>query len=109
MLLQLGDRRVEAGTEVVGVPRVALEVLAQLRPLAQPLAQPDFAQDQLQGLDFRDGVAIVGAIMWFGLNGLLWYTRPSDLLWLLGSAVLGTIFFAAFFLHLQMSDFDRLD
>ena len=27
--------------------------------------------------------ALAGAIIWLGLNGLLWYTRPSDLLWLL--------------------------
>ena len=23
--------------------------------------------------------ALAGAIIWLGLNGLLWYTRPSDL------------------------------
>ena len=39
--------------------------------------------------------ALAGAIIWLGLNGLLWYTRPSDLLWLLGSSILGAIFFGA--------------
>ena len=33
--------------------------------------------------------ALAGTIIWLGLNGLLWYTRPSDLLWLLGSSILG--------------------
>jgi uncharacterized membrane protein len=48
--------------------------------------------------------ALAGAIIWFGLNGLLWYMRPSDLLWLLGSAVLGVIFFAGFFVYLRWSN-----
>jgi hypothetical protein len=33
-------------------------------------------------------------------NGLLWYVRPSPTLWLLGSAVLGIIFFSAFLWYL---------
>ena len=41
-------------------------------------------------------LAAVGALLWFGLNGLLWYARPPDLLWLLGSGLLGVAFFAAF-------------
>jgi hypothetical protein len=45
--------------------------------------------------------ALAGGIIWLGLNGLLWYMRPSDLLWLLGSAILGAIFFAGFFVYLQ--------
>jgi hypothetical protein len=48
--------------------------------------------------------ALAGAIIWFGLNGLLWYMRPSDLLWLLGSAILGVIFFAGFFVYLRWSN-----
>ena len=48
--------------------------------------------------------ALAGAIIWLGLNGLLWYTRPSDLLWLLGSAILGVIFFAGFFVYLRWSN-----
>jgi hypothetical protein len=51
-------------------------------------------------------LAIIGVVIWFGLNGLLWYMRPSDLLWLLGSAVLGAIFFAGFFVYLGWSDSD---
>jgi hypothetical protein len=46
-------------------------------------------------------VAITGVVVWFGLNGLLWYIRPSDLLWLVGSAALGVIFFTAFFVYLR--------
>ena len=38
--------------------------------------------------------ALAGAIIWLGLNGLLWYTRPSDLLSLLGSSILGAVFSA---------------
>jgi hypothetical protein len=45
-------------------------------------------------------VAIIGIVIWFGLIGLLWYVRPSDLLWLLGSAIWGVIFFAVFFFYL---------
>jgi hypothetical protein len=37
--------------------------------------------------------ALAGTIIWLGLNGLLWYVRPSGLLWLLGSSILGAIFF----------------
>ena len=44
----------------------------------------------------RHLLAILGAVLWFVLNGLLWYSRPSPMLWLLGSAVLGVVFFAAF-------------
>ena len=41
--------------------------------------------------------AILFALVWFGLNGLLWYAKPSDLVWLVGSVILGVIFFAGFF------------
>jgi MFS family permease len=37
-------------------------------------------------------LAVIAAIVWFALNGLLWYAKPSDLLWLLGGAILGVIF-----------------
>jgi hypothetical protein len=53
--------------------------------------------------------AIIGAIIWFGLNGLLWYLRPTDNIWLLGSAILGVIFFIAFFEYLQLSVTNRED
>ena len=49
-------------------------------------------------------VAIIGAVIWLGLVGLLWYVKPGDLYWLLGSAVLGVIFFAGFFLYLRLTD-----
>jgi hypothetical protein len=29
-------------------------------------------------------VGIIGAIVWFGLNGLLGYAKPSDFVWLAG-------------------------
>jgi hypothetical protein len=48
-------------------------------------------------------VALLGAIVWFGLNGLLWYAKPSDFVWLAGSAILGVIFFGGFFLYLALS------
>jgi hypothetical protein len=40
------------------------------------------------------GATAIG--IWFCLNGLLWYARPPDRLWLLGSLVLGVIFFGGF-------------
>ena len=49
-------------------------------------------------------LAAAGALVWFALNGLLWYSRPSDLLWLLGSAALGVIFFASFLGYLALCD-----
>ena len=45
-------------------------------------------------------VAVLGCILWFALNGFLWYARPSPIAWLLGSALLGIVFFAAFFWYL---------
>jgi hypothetical protein len=39
-----------------------------------------------------------------GLNGLLWYAKPSDLFWLVGSAILGVTFFAGFFWYLALAD-----
>jgi hypothetical protein len=49
-------------------------------------------------------VALLGAIVWFGLSGPLWYAKPSDFVWLAGSALLGVIFFGGFFLYLALSD-----
>jgi uncharacterized membrane protein len=48
--------------------------------------------------------AVIAIVVWFGLNGLLWYAQPSANLWLLASAVLGVVFFAGFFLYLQWAD-----
>jgi hypothetical protein len=49
-------------------------------------------------------LAIIAAVVWFGLNGLLWYVKPTDNLWLLGSAILGVFFFAGFFVYLRSVD-----
>ena len=42
-------------------------------------------------------LAVSGTIAWFLLVALLWYARPSELIWLAGSMALGTIYFAGFF------------
>ena len=52
-------------------------------------------------------VAIFGAFIWFALNGLLWYVKPTELYWLAGSAVFGVIFFAGFLAYLQATDYER--
>ena len=54
-------------------------------------------------------VAVIGAVIWFILNGLLWYVKPPELYWLAGSAVLGVIFFDGFLAYLQATDYDRAD
>jgi hypothetical protein len=35
-------------------------------------------------------------IVWIGLTALLWYLRPNEALWLLGSLALGGAYFMAF-------------
>ena len=40
--------------------------------------------------------AVVGTLLWLLLVGALWYVRPSDLVWLLGSVMLGVCYFSAF-------------
>lgn len=54
--------------------------------------------------DVMHMVAIVGVAIWFALNGLLWYARPSEALWLTGSASLGIIYFAGFLWYLALRD-----
>jgi hypothetical protein len=49
-------------------------------------------------------VAILGAVIWFGLAGLLWYVGPTDFIWLMGSAIWGVVFFTGFFVYLEFSD-----
>lgn len=49
-------------------------------------------------------IAIIATVIWFGLNGLLWFAKPDELLWLLGSAILGALFFAGFFWYLMLSE-----
>ena len=39
---------------------------------------------------------IVATIVWFVLIGLLWYLRPSDVIWLVGSLALGVVYFVGF-------------
>ena len=53
------------------------------------------------GRRLRDILAVLGAVIWLAFNGLLWYSRPSDELWLLGSALLGIAFFARFFAYVM--------
>jgi hypothetical protein len=48
--------------------------------------------------------AIVSAISWFGLIGVLWYAKPSNVVWLVGSGMLGAIFFSGFFAYLALAD-----
>jgi hypothetical protein len=60
------------------------------------------AHDLLQTRNRQMGhlIAVLGYILWFVLNGLLWYARPSPITWLLGSAVLGIVFFSTFLWYL---------
>ena len=38
----------------------------------------------------------IGTLVWFLLVGLLWYVRPGDVAWLLGSLALGALYITAF-------------
>jgi uncharacterized membrane protein len=49
-------------------------------------------------------LAVLGCILWFVLNGLLWYARPSPTAWLLGSVLLGIAFFTAFLWYVTRDD-----
>lgn len=40
--------------------------------------------------------AIVAAILWFVLTGLLWYAKPPGAIWLIGSLALGLVWFTGF-------------
>ena len=41
---------------------------------------------------------MIGAtILWFVLNGLLWYARPNEVMWFWGSMGLGVTWFTGFF------------
>jgi hypothetical protein len=42
-------------------------------------------------------LAFLGVVLWFGLNAALWYLRPSDAQWLLGSLTLAILGALAFF------------
>jgi uncharacterized membrane protein len=52
----------------------------------------------------RTIVAALAAVAWFASAGLLWFLRPSDVLWLLGSAILGVVFFGGFLWYLIARD-----
>jgi hypothetical protein len=45
----------------------------------------------------------LGTLVWIGLIALLWYVRPSEALWLLGSLALGAAYFVAFFFYVTRS------
>jgi hypothetical protein len=55
----------------------------------------------------RTILAALAVFAWFALNGLLWFMRPPDALWLLGSAILGVLFFGAFLWYLIAQDEQR--
>jgi hypothetical protein len=42
-------------------------------------------------------LAFAGTAAFFSLTALLWFSRPTAGLWLLGSVVLGTLYIAGFF------------
>jgi hypothetical protein len=44
-------------------------------------------------------LAIAGSLVWFLLTGLLWYAKPSDVLWFAGSLLLGVVYFVGFFFY----------
>jgi hypothetical protein len=46
---------------------------------------------------------IVATIVWFVLVGLLWYARPGEVMWLVGSLVLGIVYFAGFLRYVTRS------
>ena len=52
----------------------------------------------------RTILTAVAVVAWFASIGLLWFVRPSDVLWLLGSAVLGVVFFGGFLWYLIARD-----
>jgi hypothetical protein len=43
----------------------------------------------------RSNLTALLAAAWFACNGLLWFVRPPDAIWLLGSSLLGVLFFGA--------------
>jgi hypothetical protein len=46
----------------------------------------------------------LAATAWFACNGLLWFARLPDALWLLGSSLLGVLFFGGFLWYLVARD-----
>ena len=48
-------------------------------------------------------VASIANVIWFFLTGLLWYAKPSSEIWLVGSLVLGLVWFYGFFRYATYS------
>jgi hypothetical protein len=55
-------------------------------------------------ISMRTILMAFAVVAWFASIGLLWFLRPSDVLWLLGSAVLGVVFFGGFLWYLIAHD-----
>jgi hypothetical protein len=49
----------------------------------------------------QSGLAAIGLLIWFVLTGLLWYARPPDTLWLMGSLALGAVFCVGFLRYVK--------
>ena len=49
-------------------------------------------------------LAVVGTVLWLLLVGALWYVRPPDLVWLLGSVGLGVCYFSALMWYVGRGD-----
>ena len=47
--------------------------------------------------------AAVATILWFFLNGLLWYAKPTGDIWLVGSLALGVVWFGGFLWYVTHS------
>lgn len=80
-------------------PVASCDQMSRELALRFPRICANFELGHAGGATLRNFFATLGAAAWFSLNGLLWYARPSPMLWLLGSALLGVIFFAAFLWH----------
>jgi hypothetical protein len=46
-------------------------------------------------------LGVLGTIVWLGLNAMLWYARPPDLYWLIGSLILSVVYGYAFFRYVM--------
>ena len=71
---------------------------------AQPRVHSGKIAHGVRGRIVRNVLGAAAAGLWFGLNGLLWYARPPDRLWLFGSVVLGVIFFGGFLWYVSRGD-----
>lgn len=46
---------------------------------------------------------IAGTLVWFALVGLLWFVRPGEVMWFVGSLALGAVYFVGFFCYVTRS------